>query len=289
MGATTVPPGRHWLFFAIVTTVLWGVWGALIEIPEKAGFPPTLGYCVWALTMAPCALLVRSRKPARQPRAVLMASIAGLLGAGGQLLLFVALRSGPAYVVFPVISLYPALTVLLSAVLLRERAGRRVWTGIICSLPAMAMLAWQPPSGASTGGAVWLPLALMVFVAWGIQGYALKLSTGTMAAESVFAYMAGTALALIPVAVWMTDFTQPVNWGLRGPPLAAAIQLLNSIGALSLVFALRHGKAIVVAPMTALAPVLTIVLSMSIYRSVPAPVPLAGMVLASIAIYLMAE
>lgn len=43
--------------FAIITTLFWGVWGAFIEIPEKAGFPATLGYSVWALTMIPCALV----------------------------------------------------------------------------------------------------------------------------------------------------------------------------------------------------------------------------------------
>ena len=44
-------PNRTWLSYAIITTIFWGVWGALIEVPEKAGFPATLGYIVWALTM----------------------------------------------------------------------------------------------------------------------------------------------------------------------------------------------------------------------------------------------
>ena len=34
-----------------------GVWGALIEVPEKNGFPATLGYVVWALTMIPAAII----------------------------------------------------------------------------------------------------------------------------------------------------------------------------------------------------------------------------------------
>lgn len=48
---------RLWLFYAIITTVFWGVWGAFIEIPEKAGFPATLGYVVWSLTMIPYAIV----------------------------------------------------------------------------------------------------------------------------------------------------------------------------------------------------------------------------------------
>ena len=48
---------RLWLFNAIIATALWGVWGAFMEIPEKSGFPATLGYCVWALTLPPVAVV----------------------------------------------------------------------------------------------------------------------------------------------------------------------------------------------------------------------------------------
>jgi drug/metabolite transporter (DMT)-like permease len=108
---------RLWLIFAGVTTLFWGVWGALIELPEKAGFPATLGYTVWALTMLPCALValrVAHWKLDHDKRSILLGSAVGFLGAGGQLVLFEALRSGPAYVVFPIVSLYPVVTVLLS-------------------------------------------------------------------------------------------------------------------------------------------------------------------------------
>ena len=45
---------EHWLTYAVITTLFWGVWGAFIEVPEKRGFPATLGYVVWSLTMIPC-------------------------------------------------------------------------------------------------------------------------------------------------------------------------------------------------------------------------------------------
>lgn len=48
---------KIWLIFALVTTIFWGVWGAFIEITEQAGFPATLGYVVWSLTMIPPALI----------------------------------------------------------------------------------------------------------------------------------------------------------------------------------------------------------------------------------------
>lgn len=108
---------KLWLLYALITTISWGVWGAFIEIPEKAGFPATMGYIVWALTMVPCAiiaLMVIKWKLETDLRSILLGSTIGFLGAGGQLLLFQALRDGPAYIVFPLISLFPVLTIFLS-------------------------------------------------------------------------------------------------------------------------------------------------------------------------------
>ena len=86
----------------------------------------------------------------------------------------------------------------------------------------------------------------------------------------------------------MTDFSQPVNWGFKGPYLAAFIQILNAFGALCLVYAFRYGKAIIIAPMTtALSPVLTVIISLSIYAVMPHPVIISGMVLAIVAALLM--
>jgi drug/metabolite transporter (DMT)-like permease len=281
-----------WLAYALVTTLFWGVWGALIEIPEKAGFPATLGYSVWALTMIPCALVALylvGWKLEWDRRSIFLGCMVGFLGAGGQLVLFQALRSGPAYLVFPIISLYPVVTIVLSVTLLKEKAGRRSWTGIFLALIAIVLLSYQPPDYSTVQGYVWLFLAALVFLAWGIQAYVMKFSNERMKAESIFFYMMAAAVVLIPAALLMTDFSQAINWGFKGPYLAALIQVLNSIGALCLVFAIRYGKAIIVVPMTALAPVLTIILSLAIWQVVPHPVTIAGMILATIAIYLMAE
>lgn len=282
-----------WFFYAVVTMLFWGVWGALIERPEKNGFPATLGYAVWAFTMVPCALValaVIGWVPEHDLRSVVLGSTAGLLGAAGQLVLFDALRRGPAYLVFPVISLSPVVSVLLSVVLLGETASPRAWAGIGLALLAMPLLSYQPPSHSSPEkGRLWFVLAFLVFLAWGIQAYVLRFANATMRSESIFFYMMLTGLLFVPVAVWMTDFTKPINWGPSGPWLCAPIQLLNSIGALTMVYAFRHGKVIIVSPMiNALAPVITIVLSLVLYRVVPHRVVVAGMALAAVAFYLMA-
>jgi uncharacterized membrane protein len=282
-----------WFVYAVVTMVFWGVWGAFIERPEKNGFPATLGYAVWALTMVPCAavaLWVMGSAPEHDPRSVFLGSAAGFLGAAGQLVLFDALRRGPAYLVFPVISLSPAVSVVLSVLLLDETASARAWTGILLALAAMPLLSYQPANHSSpVRGRLWFVLALVVFLAWGIQAYVLRFANSTMQSESIFFYMTLTGLLLVPIAVWMTDFARPINWGLSGPWLAAPIQILNSIGALTMVYAFRYGKVIIVSPMiNALAPVITVLLSLVLYRVIPHRVVTAGMALAAVAFYLMA-
>jgi uncharacterized membrane protein len=285
---------RLWLFYALITTIFWGIWGAFIEIPEKSGFPATLGYVVWSFTMIPCAVFALSRikwKPEYDKKSILLGSAVGVLGAGGQLLLFQALRQGPAYIVFPIISLYPVLTIFLSIILLKERTHLRQWIGIILALIAMFLLSNPQVNPVRSGGSGvgWLFLAILVFLMWAVQAYVMKFSNKTMQAESIFFYMAVTSLLLAPVAVAMTNFSLDINWGFRGPWLTAMIQILNAIGALTLVYALRYGKAIVVVPLTGLAPVITIVISLIVYGVVPGGVLLAGLIFASVAIILLSE
>ena len=64
---------------------------------------------------------------------------------------------------------------------------------------------------------------------------------------------------------------------------------MNSVGALCLVYAFRHGKAIIVSPLTnAVAPVITIIISLAIYSVVPHPMVTAGMILAILSTLLLA-
>ncbi len=283
---------RPWLIYAIVTTTFWGVWGALIELPGKAGFPATLGYVVWALTMIPpaiVALKIINWKLEHNKKSIILGCIIGLTGAGGQLVLFQALRTGPAYLVFPFISLSPVITIVLSFLFLKERASKKGWIGISIALVAIILLSYQPPNDTNSSGYLWIILSLIVFLAWGLQAYVMRFANQTMKAESIFFYMMLTGLILIPFALLMTDFSQEINWGFKGPYLAAIIQVLNSIGALTIVYAFRYGKAIIVSPLTnAVAPVITIILSLIIYQVIPHPVIVGGMIMALISIFLMA-
>lgn len=291
MSAVVAPSGRAWLVNALVTVVLWGVWGAFSGLSPQHGFPETLVYCVWALTMIPPALVVLAQagwKLDRSPRAIAYGLAIGLLGAGGQMVLFYAVARGPAYLIFPIISLSPVITIAMSFVLMRERTGLLGALGIVLALLALPTFDFAPAGGGGAS-AVWLVPALVVMACWGVQAYFMKAANHVTSAESIFVYMMLSGLVLIPVAWAMTDFSKPVNWGLDGPWLAAVIQVLNAIGALTLVFAFRYGKAIIVAPLAnAGAPLATALLSLAVLGVVPGPLKALGIGLALVASLLLA-
>ncbi|WDS37868.1 DMT family transporter [Pseudoxanthomonas sp.] len=290
ISSAVTPRRRPWLAFALATVALWGVWGALSSLSAEHGFPDTLVYCVWALTMIPPALYILWRSGwslERSPRAVGYGLTIGLLGAGGQMLLFHTLTIGPAYFVFPIISLSPVVTIALSFVFLRERTGWLGTLGIVLALVALPLLDLSFGRGAGQGLG-WFLQSLLIMLAWGVQAYFMRLANSTVRAESLFFYMTVGALLLAPVALAMTDFSQPINTGIDGPWMTAAIQLLNAIGALTLVYAFRYGKAIVVAPLTnAGAPLVTAVLSLVFASVVPGPLKMAGLALALVASLLL--
>jgi drug/metabolite transporter (DMT)-like permease len=283
---------RAGLVYALITTAFWGVWGAFAGLPAEHGFPETLIYVVWAITMIPPALYALARSGWKVPtdgRCVLLGSLIGLTGAGGQMLLFHAVHTGPTYLIFPLIALSPIVTIAMSLLWLRERTTRRGTLGILLALLSLPLFDYEHGQGPLGHGVAWFVYSLVILAAWGVQAFFIKLANKTMSAEGIFFYMALMGLVLVPVALWMTDFSQPINYGWSGPYLAAATQMLNSVGALTLVFAFRYGKAIVVSPLTnAAAPLITALIALAVLGIVPQPLKALGIVLAFLAAALLA-
>ncbi len=274
---------RSWIPYAALLVLFWGVWGAFSGLPTaEYGYPDEMVYILWSITMLiPAFFILRKERIFdRRPIAAFYGLLIGLTGAGGQLLLFQALTIGPAYLIFPVIALSPAITVLMAMAILRERTLMLTRIGIALALIAIILFSISGDSGNANLGP-WLLLAVLVTVAWGVQAYYMrKAATVGVNDGTTFGYMALSGLLLVPVAfVMMGGLPEGAPW--QAPTLAFGTQLLNAVGALFLVMALSRGKASVVAPTTnALAPVLTIVLSLAFYQTLPTVYAAAGIVLA---------
>jgi len=282
----------RWLVPALATTVTWGLWGAWSDLPAQHGFPETLTYVVWSLTMIlPAAWMLRAEGLPRSLswRSALLGLATGLTGAAGVLALFPALSAGPAWLVFPIVSLSPVVTIALSSALLGERTGRAGLVGIALAVASLPLLNdWSPQAGTAGLGA-WFPLSLLVMVLWGVQGWFIRLAHRSMGTGTIFGFMTLGGLLLVPVALVQTDWSAHIFWGLQGPVLSAGVQFLNAVGSLALVFALREGKAIVVSPLTnAGSTAITALISVAITSASPGPYKLAGIVLAILSAALLA-
>jgi drug/metabolite transporter (DMT)-like permease len=280
---------RSWIFYAALLILFWGVWGAFSALPaEKYGYPDEMIYSVWALTMIiPAAVILRGQRWDRRPAATIYGLLIGLTGAGGQLILFQALTMGPAYLIFPIISISPAITVLMAMGLLRERLTLLAGVGLVFALTAIVLFTITDNESDGSSGP-WLLLAVLICVAWGVQAYFMRKSATIGVNEATtFGWMTITALALIPVALFMVGGL-PTDFPWQAPALTAVTQVLNAVGALFLVMALARGKASIVAPTTnALAPALTVVISLVAYQTLPTPYAAIGIVLALVGSTLM--
>lgn len=287
--ATAHTNTRSWIFYAALLILFWGVWGAFSALPAtRYGYPDEMIYSIWALTMIiPAVFALRGQRFDRRPQAAVYGLLIGLTGAGGQLLLFQALTMGPAYLIFPIVSISPAVTVVMAMVLLRERISKLAAVGLVAALAAIVLFSvTSAESDGSTGP--WLPLAIGICIAWGVQAYFMR-KTATIGVNeaTTFGWMAISAIVLIPVALFSLGGI-PLDFPWQAPVLTAGTQLLNAVGALFLVMALSRGKATIVAPTTnALAPALTIIVSLIAYQTLPSPYGAAGIALALIGSTLM--
>lgn len=259
---------KLWLLFILITVVTWGIWGAFSDLQMgRDGIPETVVYILWALSMVPCAivaLIINKGKLQTDWKSILLGCTVGLLGAGGQLVLFKALAIGPAYIIFPFISMSPVIVITLAAIFLKEKATNWQIAGIVVALAAILLLSIQ--TGGDEGpvsGWLWIVLAVLVLCAWGIQGFFMKFANNSMDAESIFVWMAISGLVLIPFAWFMQSEPMTAPEFFAGADVTVkslkclGIQSLNSIGALTLVYAYRYGKAVIVSPMEGLSPMVT--------------------------------
>lgn len=183
---------KNWKYFVILHVIFLGIWGALVELPEKNGFPATYGYIVWALTMVPAALIalkINHWRLDNDKKSIFLGMTVGLLGAAGQLVLFMVLKIAPAYLVFPILSLTPVVTILLAILFLKEGTKTIGWLGIVIAIIAIMALSYQPPENETVSGYLWMLLTIIPLLTWGAQGFVMRFANQTMKAESIFFYM----------------------------------------------------------------------------------------------------
>jgi transporter family protein len=122
-----------WVGWSLVAMLAWGAWAVLNKLALRSLEWPHLLIAAWLAQTAAIVLLLLTGRV--DPRALV--SRDGVLALGGALAslaavtsFFLALRGGPVATVTPLSSLYPAVTVVLAAVLLGETPSAGQWAGV---------------------------------------------------------------------------------------------------------------------------------------------------------------
>jgi transporter family protein len=134
----------RWLVYAIASLLLWGFWGFVLGFASRglkwwqlyvfSGLGTVIG--ITAITA-----IYKGSILSAEPRYIVLGIIAGLLGTTGYLAMIGSLEAGgDASIVVPLTSLYPAITVILSALVLREEISLEKAIGVTLALIAIYLL-----------------------------------------------------------------------------------------------------------------------------------------------------
>lgn len=131
-----------WIAWSLAAVLCWGAWALLNKRALRTLSWEHLLIADWvAYTVALLVLLVVRADPralvSRDGGIALMAAVSSVVAAGA---FYLALRSGPAVTVTPLSSLYPAVTVVLALVFLRENPSLHQWIGVALAILAGVLL-----------------------------------------------------------------------------------------------------------------------------------------------------
>jgi transporter family protein len=135
--------------------------------------------------------------------------------------------------------------------------------------------------------ASWLTFSLMALVLWGVWGLLSKVAAQNLPSQAV--YLLAISGHLVVIAYLASQTGLAIPWHPVGVAAALAAGVAMAFGLLFFFRALAHGKASVVVPLTALYPVLTVVLSRVILQESLSPRQVAGVALALLAVWLLSR
>lgn len=130
----------------------------------------------------------------------------------------------------------------------------------------------------------WFFFSLLCLISWGLWGFLSKLATNHLDFRSIFIYSVSGSM-IVGLLTFLFGNTPGVHP--RGTSLGILAGMLGSLGAIFFFSALSKGKASIVVTMTALYPIITILLSSIILREQITLKQSMGMLFAILAIILL--
>jgi drug/metabolite transporter (DMT)-like permease len=141
------------IWVALSPIVLWGLAGFLQKAATKH-VTDELAALVFLSAFLPMGLFYGIREPWPEEigtRAwVVVIGLGFFLALGNYMVIAACARGGKASVVFPVVNLFPAVSIGLVVLFLNETVGKREVAGILCALIAVALISIETPARAAS-------------------------------------------------------------------------------------------------------------------------------------------
>ena len=134
----------RWLYWSLGALLIWGIWGVMVKAALDDLTWPTVAVISYAGYFPPLLIVWTFLPPLKVTltRSTFWKAVGlGLVSELAVLCFYLAVDRGKASVVVPLTAMYPAGTILLAALVLRERIARVQWVGLVLAVTAGAMLA----------------------------------------------------------------------------------------------------------------------------------------------------
>lgn len=132
-----------WIYYSLITFLLWGIWGFFAKLSSHYITPQAvyLWGSVGASIVTLLSLVFFGFHFEIQTMGMLYGLLAGLTGGGGIIFFYYAMKEGKASLVVTTTALYPLVTLLLSYLILKEALSLRQAIGMVFALIAMILMA----------------------------------------------------------------------------------------------------------------------------------------------------
>jgi drug/metabolite transporter (DMT)-like permease len=132
------PPGFG---LALLSGVSVGIFLlSLARTSMNAGMWPLVAARIWSISLFTIIALVARRTLRMSRPAATTATFGGALDMAANAVYMIAARVGPLSIVVTLASLYPAATVILARIILKEHLSRAQMAGMVCALVAVLLI-----------------------------------------------------------------------------------------------------------------------------------------------------
>lgn len=258
-----------WLPLALGATLAWGI-GQIVAKKGVGALGPRGMVMLIALGEVGLFSLLGLALGAVLPASLegsLLALAAGLAGMLGYLAYFEAIARGTISRIGTITAAYPAGTVVLALLFLREVLTGLQALGVVLLLGAAVLLGHAESHQHGRPGVSMTPLILASFLLWALWGILVKLAVEAMGEGASLVYF-GLANGLVGLGLLARPSVRGavVRAGARalGWPLAAV--LLGGTGVVFMTLAFAQGPASLVTPVTGAYPVVTVLAAVGLLR-----------------------